>query len=269
MIDITDIGQVDSPRQVTMEGRFDQSGEYGHKTCPPTDSVHKAIETLYADRLKKRFAEVMNSDLSQSSRAPRNEALYQRYLELLQTHLPSRSEINILEIGCGSGQFCQSLSEHGYQAFGVDQSYVTLQQARQISPECEFQRASAYMSFQNLFLRQFDAVVYLDPIEKLQSPRLFIQRACESLAAGGLLIVSARFRGCLINLTNVLPEASQTEQDLLQGHISTANAAPTTLGQLLKEFGLEIVEFQKAGRVPQPWRSQLFVARKPQTTGRC
>jgi 2-polyprenyl-3-methyl-5-hydroxy-6-metoxy-1,4-benzoquinol methylase len=269
MIDLQGIDLFYSPTAVTSERRFERRSQCDRTVRPSVFPLHKAIERLYSDRLKKRFAGDLDSDLSQSSRVPRDEGLYNEYLSLLQCHLPPRDEINILEIGCGSGKFCQSLFEHGYRAYGVDQSRSLLQQARQTATGCKFESATPYVSFQDLFLRQFDAIVYLEAIEHLHSPRLAIQRAFESLAPGGLLIVTARYRGYLLNLTNALtgPTPSQGPQSGRDEATSTGN--PTTLGRLLKVFGMEIVEFQKAGRFPQPWRSQLFVARKPTTPGGC
>ena len=257
MIDITDIKLFYPSDTDTLEPR-----QHDRDFCDPALPLHNAIERLYSDRLKKRFTDVFDSDISQSSRAPRNEGLYHQFLELLHTHLPPRDEINVLEVGCGSGKFCQSLFERGYRTCGVDQSHFLLQQARQNAPGCEFVRASANVSFQDLFRQQFDAIVYLDAIEHLDSPRLFIERACESLAPGGLLILTARYRGYLINLPYALTEPTPS-RDARFDQGASANPIPTTLGQLLKDFGLEIVEFQKAGRLPQPWKSQLFVTRKP------
>lgn len=262
MIDITGVDLFYRSCPVTSERRFEPATKRDRDIRGSAFPLQKAIDRLYSDRLKKRFADIVNSDLSQSSRVPSNEGLYQHYLQLLQAYLPPGDEVNILEIGCGSGKFCQSLFEHGYRASGIDQSHPLLQQARQIAPDCEFEHASADVSFQDLFLRQFDAVVHLDAIERLHSPQLFIQRAFESLVPGGLLIVAARYRGYLINLTDALAGPTPSREILLERH-ATTNSVPITLGRLLKDCGLEIVEFQKAGRLPQPWRSQLFVARKP------
>jgi 2-polyprenyl-3-methyl-5-hydroxy-6-metoxy-1,4-benzoquinol methylase len=219
-----------------------------------------AFARLYSIRRKARFPKKRRSRRSQSLPSARNESLYNHFHDLLKTHLVRGRSSRILEVGCGSGKFCHTLVEYGYQTYGVDQSHVLLQQARQIAPGCEFERGSVYESYQDLFLEQFEAVVYLESIEHLVSPQRFIQTAAESLSAGGLLIVSARYRGCLMNLTSALTgrcETDETERGI-------PNNSPTTLKTLLQNSGLEIVHAQGRGCIPHHWRSQLFVARKPQ-----
>lgn len=220
--------------------------------------LNEAFARLYSVRRKTRLPKKRRSRRSQPSPVPRNLSLYNHFHDLLKTHLAQGRKSRILEVGCGSGKFCHTLVEYGYQTYGVDQSHVLLQQAREIAPGGEFERASAYESYQDLFLQQFDAVVYLEPIEHLVSPRRFIQSVAESLAPGGLLIVSARYRAHLMNLTNALSGRFGAEQT--DG--AKPNNTPMTLRILLKDFGLKIVESQGPGQFPHPWRSQLFVARK-------
>jgi 2-polyprenyl-6-hydroxyphenyl methylase/3-demethylubiquinone-9 3-methyltransferase len=182
---------------------------------------------------------------------------------LLEEHLPSRETINILEVGCRSGDFCKTLFERGYQAFGIDLSHTSLQEARQQLPGCEFERASFYESFQNVFMRQFDAIVFLHAVEHLHSPQRFIHQVAGSLAPGGLFVISARFPGNVMSLPDALTGHADQTDFLQQIDGSTEDVFPTSLGQLLIDSGLEIVEFQGAGSLPSQWRAQLFVARNP------
>lgn len=46
----------------------------------------------------------------------------------------------ILDLGCGSGEFCSTATERGAKATGIDASEEMLRLARQQAPEAEFHR---------------------------------------------------------------------------------------------------------------------------------
>lgn len=220
-------------------------------------SLKRALATLYHERLQRYISQVHFSHAVQPSRLTQNESLYNAYHDQLSRHLDPQANSHVLEVGCGSGKFCHTLVERGYRSYGIDLSHALLQQARQIAPGCEFERASAYESYEDLFYTSFDAIVYLDAIEHLHSPRRFIQTAVESLSPGGLLVVSARYQGRLMSLTSALTGHHELEDELLW-----RSSCHQNLNQVLEDSGLEIVESQGHGSQLPDQRSRLFVARK-------
>lgn len=225
--------------------------------------VRRALTKIYEARLERHFSESRRMYCSDSEHLAQNESLYNHYHELLETHLQNDTEIDILEVGCGSGKFCHTLVEKGYRAFGIDLSHVLLQQAREIAPGCNFERASAYEPYDDLFGLTFDAILYLDAIEHLHSPRRFLMTAVESLKPGGLLIVSARYQRGLMSMTGALTGHSDFEDEILLQNGSCRNGFAKCLRQVLEDYGLKVVESQTAECLPRPGRSQLLVARKP------
>lgn len=224
--------------------------------------LNKAFAKLYSDRSESLSPEGIRYGWHVASPLTRSEYLFNRIHLLLQEYLPDKEDIDILEVGCGSGDFCGTLLGRGYRTFGIDHSHSSLKAARLNVPGADFERASCYESLKELFGHPFDAIVSLDAIEHLLSPQRFIHQVVESLAPGGLFVISARFQGQLVSLLSALSGRAQADF-LQQIDGSVEDEAPTTLGRLLEDSGLEIVEFQGAGHLPSQWRWQLFVARKP------
>ena len=89
----------------------------------------------------------------------------------------------ILDAGCGDGNFAASLADHGYQMYGIDLSESGIRIASKRA--CgTFALGSMYddlrMPFQDV--ASFDAVIAIDTVEHLYSPRIFARRSFESAA---------------------------------------------------------------------------------------
>lgn len=229
----------------------------------PRLPLNESFARLCSSRPKKQSHQKRRSPKAKSLSVLRGESLYNHFHALLETHLSNQRTSRILEVNCGSGKFCHTLVERGYQTYGVDQSHLLLQQAREIAPGCVFERAAVYESFRDLFQQQFEAIIYLESIEHLVSPQRFIQTAVESLAPGGLLIVSARYQGYLLNLTTALGRHITDTGNQPDTLTSRVDRSPITLKMLVKDSGLRLVEFQGQKSMARFRRSQLVVARKP------
>lgn len=225
--------------------------------------LNQSFAKLYTDRTESLSTERKHLGWYHAWPLTRSEYLFNCIHRLLDKHLTPKESVDILEVGCRSGEFCNTLIERGYRAFGVDLSHASLQEARRQVPNAEFERASFYESFRDVFLRQFDAIVFLHAVEHLHAPQRFIHQVAGSLAPGGLFVITARFLGNVISLPDMLTRHAGPLDFLQRIDGTIEDESPTTLGQLLANCGLEIVEFQGSSHLPAQWRAQLFVARKP------
>jgi 2-polyprenyl-3-methyl-5-hydroxy-6-metoxy-1,4-benzoquinol methylase len=129
-----------------------------------------------------------------------------------------------------------------------------------------FAVASMYDDLRILFqgIDYFDAIIAIDTIEHLYSPRIFARRSFEALRPGGILIVTVPYWGYLKNillaLTNRLDGALTALWD--GGHIK--HWSRKTLTELMIEQSYEVVSFEGCGRpIPYLWNSMMMVFRKP------
>jgi 2-polyprenyl-6-hydroxyphenyl methylase/3-demethylubiquinone-9 3-methyltransferase len=189
------------------------------------------------------------------------------YLRTLLRYL--KGELNItrvLDAGCGDGNFTASLAEAGLEMYGIDLSSGGIAKARQLYPSIRFFEGSVYDDFNILCeVPAFDAIVSVEVIEHLYSPRSFIRRAYASLRPGGLFIVTTPYWGYLKNL--LLSATNRLDHALAPlwegGHIK--HWSYRTLRRLLiTRQGFEFVAFHGAGRpIPYLWSGMVMVVRKP------
>ena len=172
---------------------------------------------------------------------------------------------SVLDAGCGDGNFAASLAEAGYDMFGLDMSDSGIQIAsdRGIG---SFQKASVYDDLSAPFagVTTFDAIVSVEVVEHLYSPRIFVRRAFDALRPGGLLIVTTPYWGYLKNLALALTNRMDSSLTALWdgGHIK--HWSRETLSTLLTEQPFEVVGFDGAGRsIPYLWNGMIMVARRP------
>lgn len=178
-----------------------------------------------------------------------------------------RSEPSIREVldaGCGNGSFAAVLQATGFVVSACDLSASGIQQARQERPDVQFAVASVYDDLQGAFGRTapFDAVVALEVIEHLYSPRDFLARARAALRPGGVIVLSTPYHGYVKNLALALAGRFDDHFTALWdgGHIKFWSRR--TLTALLVECGFEPLSFRGAGRLPWLWKSMILTARR-------
>jgi cyclopropane fatty-acyl-phospholipid synthase-like methyltransferase len=188
------------------------------------------------------------------------------YLKKILKPIQTNKIRTILDAGCGDGNFASSLAGYGFQMYGIDLSESGIGIA--CKRECgTFAVASMYGDLKILFqgIEYFDAIIAIDTIEHLYSPRIFARRSFEALRPGGMLIVTVPYWGYLKNivmaLTNRLDDALTTLWD--GGHIK--HWSRNTLTELMQEQSYEVVSFEGCGRpIPFLWSAMMMVFRKPQ-----
>jgi 2-polyprenyl-3-methyl-5-hydroxy-6-metoxy-1,4-benzoquinol methylase len=192
------------------------------------------------------------------------------YLAAVLSHLTDKAERvgTVLDAGCGGGDFAIGLHQAGLKVYGLDTSESGIAAARQRGVGT-FVVSSIYDSFLDPFgVASFDAVLAVEVIEHLYSPRVFVARAVEALRPGGLLIVTTPYWGYLKNIA--LAVSNRTDRALTPlwdgGHIK--HWSRDTLTRLMQEKGLPVVAFYGCGEgirrwIPYMWNSMMMVFRKP------
>jgi len=189
------------------------------------------------------------------------------YLQLILDYFAADKQIRrILDAGCGDGNFAASMAQGGVgEMYGIDLSAGGIAKATQKYPDIHFVEGSVYDDFSVLCgVPSFDAIVCIDVIEHLYSPRQFVRRAYAALRPGRILIVTTPYWGYLKNL--VLAITNRIDRALTSlwegGHIK--HWSYRTLRTLLTEQVFAFVAFHGAGRkIPYLWSSMVMVVRKP------
>jgi 2-polyprenyl-6-hydroxyphenyl methylase/3-demethylubiquinone-9 3-methyltransferase len=189
------------------------------------------------------------------------------FLAKLTRHLRGTESTRVvLDAGCGDGNFTHSLQEAGFEMYGIDLSEGGIQRAQARYPICHFAKASVYDDLTAVFpgRTRFDAIVSIEVIEHLYSPRQFALRCHAALRPGGLLIVTTPYWGYWKSLA--LAVANRMDRSLTAlwegGHIK--HWSYRSLRALGEQAGFTFVAFEGAGRpLPFLWRNMVMVFRRP------
>lgn len=105
-----------------------------------------------------------------------------------------RTDMDILEVGCGAGWLCADLVKYG-RVVGTDLSDQVLARAAQRLPAVEFIAGD----FLNLDFadRQFDVVVTLETLSHLPDQPGFLKKCARLLKPGGCLLIATQNRTAL------------------------------------------------------------------------
>lgn len=191
------------------------------------------------------------------------------YLSKILKHLNNVPDItNVLDAGCGGGDFAAGLAERGYRVYGVDlnESAIRAANARQVGI---FEVSSLYDDLLRPFkLPSFDAIVCVETIEHLYAPRLFLSKAKEALKPGGVLAVTTPYWGYFKNVVLALTNRTDRALTVLWdgGHIKHFSRA--TLTKMVQDEGFDVIAFEGCGQgiralTPYLWNGMLMVFRKP------
>jgi 2-polyprenyl-6-hydroxyphenyl methylase/3-demethylubiquinone-9 3-methyltransferase len=186
------------------------------------------------------------------------------YLDVILNQLRTDPSIKrVLDIGCGDGNFTASLNAAGYLMTGIDGSAECIDRARADYPLTRFFEGSAYEDLLEICGEEaFDAIVAIEVIEHLFSPRGFMERINAALKTDGLLIITTPYWGYLKNL--LLAVSGRTDRALAPlwegGHIK--HWSYRTLRTLMERYGFRYIDFHGAGRWPYCWQGMVMVGRK-------
>jgi 2-polyprenyl-3-methyl-5-hydroxy-6-metoxy-1,4-benzoquinol methylase len=185
------------------------------------------------------------------------------YLNKILRALSGEKSISeVLDLGCGDGNFSHSLALEGYQVIGLDASESGIRKAQE-GPG-EFYVGNIYDELSSQINREsVSAVVTVEVIEHLYDPKLFLFRCNEVLGDNGILIITTPYWGYLKNivlsLSGRLDKALTVEWD--GGHIK--HFSRRSLTRMVENYGFTLEKFEGCGRrIPFLWRGMMLTFRK-------
>lgn len=184
---------------------------------------------------------------------------------LLPTVLHELSRVpvgRVFDLGCGNGSVANVLSRQGWDVTGVDPSEEGIAQANACFPNLHLHHGSAYDDLAATYGR-FPAVVSLEVVEHVYSPRQYAATLFSLVEAGGTAIISTPYHGYLKNLAMAVTGKMDAHFTVLWNHGHIKFWSIKTLTQLLSEAGFVNISFKRVGRIPVLAKSMIAVARKP------
>lgn len=116
-----------------------------------------------------------------------------------------RTDLKILEVGCGAGWLCPSLKPFG-RVTATDLSDAVLHEAAERVPDVKFV-AGDFMELN--FDGQFDVIVSLEVLSHVADHPRFMSKLASLLRPGGLLMLATQNRPVLERHNNVPPPAPE------------------------------------------------------------
>ncbi len=108
----------------------------------------------------------------------------------------TKTEVSVLDVGCGSGAFSIGIARRGYSSLGLTWDENDQQKAVQRAKICKAPKASfSIQDVRNLherteFLNQFDRILCLENIEHILNDTKLIQDMSKCLKPGGKLFLT-------------------------------------------------------------------------------
>lgn len=115
-----------------------------------------------------------------------------------------RTDLDILEVGCGSGWFCPRLTKYG-KVVGTDLADEVLAEAQRNAPEVRY-IAGDFMAL-DLGTEAFDVLVTLEVLSHVADQRAFIRKLSDHLRPGGVLMMATQNRFVLQRFNTIPPPA--------------------------------------------------------------
>ena len=157
----------------------------------------------------------------------------------------------VLDVGCGSGWFCEALAAAGFAAAGVDVAAEAVRRARARCPEVEFQVTGegGELPFAP---GAFDAAWLGEVLEHVQDGLGLLAEVARVLVPGGQLIASTPDHGAALRLwLGLSVRAFERHFEPRSDHVRFFTRR--TLGELLAAAGYEQLEIHAR-------RGSLFVS---------
>lgn len=187
--------------------------------------------------------------------------LWPAVLRTLEQHFRERQPRRVFEVGCGNGAFAAALAARGYDVTGVDPSTDGIAYANGAHPSLKLGVGSAYDDLAGTF-GGFPAVVSLEVVEHVYSPRAYAACVYNLIEGGGIAIISTPYHGYLKNVALAIAGRMDSHLGPLWDHGHIKFWSMRTLTTLLQEAGFAEVSFLRVGRIPLFAKSMIAIARK-------
>jgi 2-polyprenyl-3-methyl-5-hydroxy-6-metoxy-1,4-benzoquinol methylase len=177
------------------------------------------------------------------------ERLWSELPDIMPEHFERRREFllaalspgaRVLDVGCGSGWFCEALAGAGFQTVGVDVAGEAIRRARVRCPELEFQLVGegAELPFAP---GSFDAAWLGEVLEHVQDGLGLLAGVERTLVGGGQLIASTPDHGRALRLALGLSKrAFERHFEPRSDHVRFFTRR--TLGELLDAAGYREIQ---------------------------
>jgi 2-polyprenyl-6-hydroxyphenyl methylase/3-demethylubiquinone-9 3-methyltransferase len=186
--------------------------------------------------------------------------LFPTVLSML-SRVPAGTEV--FDLGCGNGATAAELVAQGYRVTGVDPSSTGIAIAQACYPQCRLEQGSSDDDLAARF-GTFDALISLEVVEHVYSPRRYVTAIDALLRPGGIAVISTPYHGYLKNLA--LAVTNRMDRHFLPlwegGHIKFWSKA--TLNELFRRAGFQCEAFARVGRIQTFAKSMVALYRKPE-----
>jgi len=160
-----------------------------------------------------------------------------RYRELLSDMSRRVKGKRLLDVGCGKGHFVYRAQEAGWDSLGIEVTDAAVSVAQR------FESPVIKQDFLEMKDSEFDVVSMFELVEHLADPRMFLAKAQEVLAPGGLLFVTTPNR---VSLDARLAGSNWRAYD--PEHLVLFS--PPQLSGLVRDEGFEIVKLATRNMSP-------------------
>ena len=167
------------------------------------------------------------------------EVTFGNHLRRLERLVGPANGRSLLDVGAYIGVFVDVARQAGWRAVGLEPSTWAAQVARQAGlPVIEGTLAQSAEPLS----APFDVITLWDVVEHLGDPAQEIGRACQLLAPGGYIVLHTMN---VASLTAKMMGARWPWYMAMHVHYFS----PNSLGQLLRQHGLEVIKSETVGRV--------------------
>lgn len=164
-------------------------------------------------------------------------------LNWIQNQMPLHNK-KILDIGCGGGILCESLSKQGAIVTGIDLAKDTLAIAQQHAQQSQLNIRYLLTDAQTLSKQeneQYDAITCLELLEHVPNPALLVNYAYQLLKPGGMIFFSTINRTAC-SFVYAIVGAEYIAQLLPKGtHQYSRFIRPAELAQIIRNNHMQVV----------------------------
>lgn len=136
----------------------------------------------YWNERSNGFADLRKAELQSNK--------YERWEKEIKNHLPQKSALRILDVGCGCGFFSILLANMGHQVTGIDLTKLMIEQGKAMAKEMGTRVELLVMDAENLAFEgeSFDVVIARNVTWNLPHPKDAYKEWLRVLKKGGCLL---------------------------------------------------------------------------------
>ncbi len=190
------------------------------------------LESLYSDGTYQYYQD----NLVKKGSKLRKGILEQRKFEQIRVLL-EKDEVDLLDVGCGSGTFLDICNENGWNSEGVDPSPNSTSTHNITIHHGDFNEMS--------FEKKFDVVTFWGVLEHLSDPVLAVKKACEVLDPSGMIVFEVPSANCFIS--EYLKKVPFSPTRYIESGRHNIFFSKTVIEKIAQDFDLEIVSIETNG----------------------